>query len=330
MVEQGHEVTGVTMQLWPSSDEEGGCCSVVAVRDARRVCDSLGIAHYTLNFRDSFERQVVAPFADEYAAGRTPNPCIVCNDRLKFSELLAKVVAQGADYLATGHYARIVIGSDGMPWLARAADDEKDQTYFLYRMTAMQLSHTLFPVGTLTKSAVRARAAELGLAVATKPDSQEVCFATAGKHAQAVAARRPEALEPGDLVDSAGHVVGRHTGIANYTIGQRRGIGVGGGPPRYVTSIDASSNTVTVAEASEQLNVRRVVAEDLVWRGGPRLHADAMVRSRMQPQAASASVEDGQLVVEFRKPLGAVAPGQAVVCYRSDLVVGGGVVRCAS
>ena len=329
LIKAGHDVTGVTMQLWPSSDEEGGCCSVGAVRDARRVCDRLGVPHYTLNFRDAFEREVVGPFADEYAVGRTPNPCIVCNDRLKFSDLLSRVTVQGAEFLATGHYARIVSDASGVPWLARGLDPRKDQSYFLYRMTEQQLAHALFPVGELLKVDVRACAADLGLAVADKPDSQEVCFAAAGQHAAVVAERHPESLRPGDILDMRGQVLGRHRGVANYTIGQRRGIGLGGGPPRYVTAIDALANTIVVGEAAD-LMVERVVADEVVWRGGPSERVAAMVRYRMEPRPAEARLVDGQLHVAFDRPLEAVAAGQAVVCYQSDVVVGGGVVRCVS
>ena len=329
LIEAGHDVTGVTMQLWPSTDEEGGCCSMSAVRDARRVCDHLGIPHYTLNFREAFEREVVGPFADEYALGRTPNPCIVCNDRLKFSDLLSRVTAQGAEFLATGHYARIVRDASGAPWLARGLDPAKDQSYFLYRMTEEQLTHTLFPVGELCKDGVRARAADLRLAVADKPDSQEVCFAAAGQHAAVVGARHPASMRPGDMLDTHGDVLGRHRGVANYTIGQRRGIGLGGGPPRYVTAIDAQANTIVVGDAADLL-VERVVADDVVWRGGASERVDAMVRSRMEPRSAEARLVDGQLHVTFERSLEAVAAGQAVVCYQSDLVIGGGVVRCVS
>ncbi len=192
LLEQGHEVTGVTMQLWPSSDAEDGCCSVSAIRDARRVCDSLGIPHYSLNYREMFEREVVGPFAMEYAAGRTPNPCITCNDRVKFSDLLAKVATQGAEYLATGHYARIVERGGQGPWLATGRDSSKDQSYFLYRLTEQQMRHVLFPVGELRKSDVRAIAERMGLAVADKPESQETCFAVAGSHIPPVAQRAPD------------------------------------------------------------------------------------------------------------------------------------------
>ncbi|MDR3685400.1 MAG: tRNA 2-thiouridine(34) synthase MnmA [Coriobacteriia bacterium] len=329
LLEQGHDVTGVTMQLWPSSDDEGGCCSISAIRDARRVCDLLGIPHYTLNFREVFEEAVVGPFADEYAAGHTPNPCIVCNDILKFSDLLAKVMAQGADFLATGHYARIVRDTQGAPWLAKAVDRTKDQSYFLYRLSQPQLQHVLFPVGELRKTEVREIALRLGLAVAKKPDSQEVCFAPAGEHASVVRARRPKALTPGDIVDGEGRVVGHHDGIANYTVGQRKGLGVGGGSALFVVAIDATDNRVIVGPR-ESLRVTRVEAGDIVWRGATTSDATAMVRYRMEARAAVARVDGERLTVEFAEALEGVAPGQAVVCYRDDFVIGGGVIQCAS
>ena len=329
LIEQGHDVTGVTMQLWPSGDAEGSCCSVSAVRDARRVCDRLGIAHYALNFRDAFETEVVAEFAREYASGRTPNPCIVCNDRLKFSDLLARVSAQGADYLATGHYARVVRDADGTSWLARGVDRAKDQSYFLYRMTSTQLEHTLFPVGELEKSAVRAIAERLGLHVAEKPDSQEVCFASAGRHAEVVGARYPGALVAGDIVDSSGSVLGRHDGIAGYTVGQRKGLGIAAPEPLYVVAVDAAANRVVVGARGE-LAVSCTEARDVVWRGGDEAGLQAMVRYRMEPRAARAVVTAGRLEVRFDEPLFGVATGQAVVCYRDDLVIGGGRIECAS
>ncbi len=329
LLEQGHDVTGVTMQLWPSSDDEGGCCSVAAVRDARRVCDLLGIAHYSLNYRDAFEREVVQPFADEYAAGRTPNPCIVCNDRLKFADLLAKVSAQGADFLATGHYARIVRDATGECWLARGFDPSKDQSYFLYRLTRPQMAHALFPVGELSKSAVRAAAVRLGLHVAEKPDSQEVCFASAGEHATVVAGRHPEALTPGEIVDLSGAVLGRHHGIAHYTVGQRKGLGVAAPEPLYVVHIDADATRVVVGPRAA-LQVSRVVAGDVVWHGDPEERVRAVVRYRMAPVGAVARFDGERLVVEFTSGLEGVSPGQAVVCYREDICIGGGTITCAS
>lgn len=328
LLEQGHDVTGVTMQLWPSSDDEGGCCSVSAIRDARRVCDLLGIPHYTLNFREAFERTVVDAFADEYAAGRTPNPCIVCNDALKFSDLLAKAIAQGADFLATGHYARIVRDVEDAPWLARAVDPSKDQSYFLYRLTRAQMEHVLFPVGELRKSDVRDIAAEIGLAVAEKPDSQEVCFAPAGEHAAVVRSRHPEALAPGEIVDRSGSVLGRHEGIANYTVGQRKGLGIGGGPPLYVAAIDAPHNRIVVGERAD-LGVTSISAVNVVWHAGEEASVDAMVRYRMEAQPARAHYDGGTLSVRFERAVEAVATGQAVVCYEGDIVLGGGVIECA-
>jgi tRNA-specific 2-thiouridylase len=331
LLEQGHDVTGVTMQLWPSSADEGGCCSVSAVRDARRVCDLLGIPHYALNYRELFQREVVDPFADEYAAGRTPNPCIVCNDRIKFSDLLAKVMAQGADFLATGHYARIARDVQGAPWLAPGLDPAKDQSYFLYRLTRQQMAHVLFPVGELEKSEVRAIAARLGLAVAEKPDSQEVCFAAAGEHASVVAARHPEALIPGDIVNAGGDVLGRHDGLANYTVGQRKGLGIGGGEPLYVLALDVASNSVVVGPR-DTLAVHAVTATDVVWHlePGADIEVSAMVRYRMRPTDAHATLSGHKLIVRFAEALFGVAPGQAVVCYRDGVVVGGGVIECAT
>lgn len=330
LLEAGHEVTGVTMQLWPSGDDEGGCCSISAVRDAKRVCDLLGVAHYALNYRDVFEREVVTPFAEEYAAGRTPNPCIACNDRVKFSDLLAKVAAQGADFLATGHYARIERDEDGAPWLARAIDPDKDQSYFLYRLTRAQLEHVLFPVGELHKPDVRAYAARLGLHVAEKADSQEVCFAPAGEHAHVLAKRAPRGLTPGEIVDASGAVRGRHEGIGRYTVGQRKGLGIGGsGEPLYVVALDAASNRVVVGPL-DALRVARVEAASVIWNGDDEERVEAAVRYRMAGRSATARFEGARLVVDFDEPLEGVAPGQALVCYRGDRVLGGGVIECAS
>ena len=328
LLETGHDVTGVTMQLWPSSDADGGCCSVNAVRDARRVCDLLGIPHYALNFRDAFERDVVTPFADAYARGETPNPCIVCNDRLKFADLLAKVMAQEADYLATGHYARIVRDEDGVPWLARGIDARKDQSYFLYRLTVAQMERVLFPLGSLTKTEVRAIATRLGLPVAEKPESQEVCFAAAGEHSAVVGTRHPEALVPGPIVDRRGELLGRHAGLAHYTVGQRRGLGLSSQEPLYVLSIDANQNRLVVG-GLDDLEVGQVEARDAVWHSSPAMEAESVVRYRMTPVASRASYESGRLSVTFRQPVRGVAPGQAVVCYAGERVLGGGVIECA-
>jgi tRNA-uridine 2-sulfurtransferase len=329
LCEAGHDVTGVTMQIWPPGDDEGGCCSVSAVRDARRVCDLLGIPHYVLNFRDSFERTVIEDFVAEYAAGRTPNPCIVCNDIVKFGDLLHRVQLQGAEALATGHYARIVERKSGEPALCRGVDPAKDQSYFLYRLTAEQMSAVLFPVGELTKPQVRAHASRLGLAIAEKPDSQEVCFAKPGEHAVVVGSRRPSVLTAGEIVDRSGQVLGEHRGLANYTVGQRHGLGLGGGEARYVIALSAQGNRVVVGPR-DALQVRHLEASSVVWHAEPSARVNAMVRYRMAPVAASAHHEGDALTVEFDTPIEGVAPGQAVVCYDEDRVVGGGVIECAT
>lgn len=330
MLEQGHDVTGVTMQLWPSSDDEGGCCSVSAVRDARRVCDLLGIPHYALNFRDSFEREVVTPFAEEYASGRTPNPCIVCNDRVKYADLLSRVRAQGADILATGHYARIVHDDGGTPWLARGLDPTKDQSYFLYRMTREQLDLVRYPVGELRKSDVRAFAERIGLHVAEKPDSQETCFAPAGDYERVVRERVSDAFRPGEIVHVDGTPLGRHEGLGGYTVGQRKGLGIGGsGDPLYVVALEVSRNQVIVG-LRDALEVHVVQADGAVWHGQEQERVTAAVRYRMEARPATALHDGNTLKVTFDEPLHGVAPGQSVVCYRDDVVVGGGVIVCAS
>jgi len=325
LLEEGHDVTGVTMQLWPEGDAEGGCCSVSASRDARRVCDLLGIPHYVLQFRDVFEHAVVEPFRRAYAEGRTPNPCIVCNDVVKFEELLRRAQVQGAEFLATGHYARIVADERGGRWLRRAADENKDQSYFLYRMTPEQLGHVLFPVGELTKPQVRAKAIELGLPTARKTESQEVCFVPRDDYRAFLAASHRAAVQPGPIVDLEGRVLGRHEGVSGFTVGQRKGLGLAGGP-WFVVRTDAETATVVVGP-KEALAVRRVLARDLRWRGGGHEHVGAQLRYRGRALPAEATLADDALTVTLVEPEFGVAPGQAIVCYRGDIVIGGGTVE---
>lgn len=326
LLEQGHDVTGVTMQLWPEGDAEGGCCSVSAVRDAKRVCHLLGIAHYTLDFRESFKRAVVEPFREAYLAGRTPNPCIVCNDVVKFEDLLSRVKLQEAQFLATGHYARVEYDEHGLPWLAKAADAAKDQTYFLYRTTAEQLRHVLFPVGGLTKAEVRAYASRLALPTAAKAESQEICFVPRDDYRAFLAGEGSGANTPGPIVDEQGRVLGRHEGVVGFTVGQRKGLGLAGGP-WYVTAVDAETNTVTVG-SRDSLAVMRIECGDVRWRlddGAARVQVRH--RHRGQLYDAGARVKGGRLIVRLEVPAYGVAPGQAVVCYSGDRVVGGGVVE---
>jgi tRNA-specific 2-thiouridylase len=327
LVRAGHDVTGVTMQLWPSGDAEGGCCSVDTTRDAKRVCDMLGIPHYTLNFREYFQNAVVVPFCDTYAAGRTPNPCIVCNDVVKFEELWRRVELQGAEFLATGHYARIA-EREGERWLARGLDPHKDQSYFLYRMSRQQLGRTLFPVGDLAKSEVRSLAREMALPTAERAESQEICFVPGDDLDRFLRERRPEAFAPGVVLDGSGAVVGSHGGAGSLTVGQRRGLRLGGGGGRrYVTAVDAEHRVVTVGPRQD-LRVGSVRALETVWRGaGGPMRADVAVRYRAHPVAATVTFEDGVLTPELDEAVEAVARGQALVAYDGDVVVGGGVIE---
>ncbi len=342
LVEAGHDVTGVTMQLLPEGDAPGECCGEDTARSARRVCDTLGIPHFILNMREGFSARVVEPFAAEYARGRTPNPCIACNDRMKFSGLLGRVRTFGAEVLATGHYARVVSDSEGMRWLARGTDAEKDQSYFLYRLVPPALDAVLFPVGELHKSEVREKAAALGLPTAERADSQEVCFLGPGQLPRFVGDRYPDAIKSGPIIDVAGTVIGTHRGIARYTVGQRKGLGIASAEPLYVVGIDASRNSVIVGPR-DALQAAALEAGDAVWRlgdaaGGPGLAAGSatgvrvtvQTRYRMRPVPATARHDSGRLTVALDDPIDSVAPGQAVVCYVSDRVVGGGVIECSS
>ncbi len=329
LAEQGHDVTGVTMRLLAGRDDFGSCCSAEGVRAARRVCDGLGLPHYALEFSNEFEREVIEPYCDEYAAGRTPNPCIACNDRVKFSELMRRVALQGAESLATGHYARVVTDRAGVRRLARGFDTAKDQSYFLYRMTPAQLDRTLFPVGGLTKPEVREFARSFGLPTAERPESQETCFVPRDDVRAFVRGRRPDAFVAGEIRDAEGAVVGAHDGVPGYTIGQRRGLRVTGPARTFVTGIDAGSATVTVGSKGS-LAVRTVVTSDVVWRGSREQRVTARVRYRGPETAATATLSGDRLVVRFDEAVDAPAPGQALVCWDGDIVVGGGVIEEAS
>ena len=319
----GAETIGVTLQLYDQGEavgRAGSCCAGRDIRDARAVCDRLGIAHYVFDHASSFREQVIDDFADEYLAGRTPIPCVKCNMGPKFTDLFALARDLGADCLATGHYVRRVPGAHG-PELHRAADPARDQSYFLFATTQAQLDFLRFPLGGLPKPQVRALAAELGLGVAAKPDSQDICFVPDGDYATLVKKLRPEAEAGGEIVDESGRVLGAHRGLIHYTVGQRRGLEIGGlSEPLYVLRLDPVRRQVVVGP-KRALAVRAARIEGINWLGGD--HAGAMtakVRSLARP--VPARLIDDRVV--FDTPEYGVAPGQAAVLYAGERVLGGG------
>jgi tRNA-specific 2-thiouridylase len=330
--DEGWEVVGVTLRLYDSgaaAGKPGSCCAGKDIRDARRVADTLGIAHYVIDEEAVFKRDVIAPFADAYVRGETPIPCVACNSTVKFRDLLGLARELGGEALATGHYARREEGPDG-PRLLKGADPARDQSYFLFATTREQLGFVRFPLGGFTtKTETRAIAARHGLAVADKPDSQDICFVPGGDYARIVEKLRPEAADPGDIVDLEGRVLGRHRGIIHYTVGQRRGLNLGGGDPLYVVRLDAAARRVIVGPRAALANAT-VTVRDLNWLGeriepGVPLRAAVKIRSTRPPAAAAVTLlPDGGALVELDQPEEAVAPGQACVIYDGDRVLGGG------
>jgi tRNA-uridine 2-sulfurtransferase len=320
----GHDVVGVTMKLW-GGESDTGCCSVSDVDDARRVAQQLGITHHVWNFGDEFERDVVGPYVDDHRRGATPNPCIECNRRLKFDRLVARARAVGFDAVATGHHARIVERPDGTRRLARGADAAKDQSYVLYVLGQPELAYTRLPVGELTKSEVRAEAAALGLRTADKPDSQDVCFVTSAAGRRGFLGRRMD-LHPGRVVDGDGRQVGAVPAVELVTVGQRKGLGLaGGGEPRYAVAVDLATATVRVGNPGELLR-DAVRLERVVWAGAPAAGAvDAQASAHGAARPATVEPAGGGAVVRFARPQRRVAPGQSVVLYQGDEVVGGGI-----
>jgi tRNA-specific 2-thiouridylase len=336
--EAGHEVIGLAMKTHGEAPRANrACCTPDDMRDARRVADGLDIPFYVLNYADVFAEQVIAPFVAAYRAGRTPNPCVACNDKVKFAPLLARAKLLGADRLATGHYARIVDATavPGQLSLCRGVDAKKDQSYFLYRLDQAQLRMLMFPLGHLRKEEVRAEARRLGLQVADKQESQEICFVGAEGYAKTVERLGGDAPRPGDVVDVAGKVLGRHLGIHHYTLGQRRGVGIASAEPLYVVGLDAATATVRVGPKTALL-ARSVHLEDVVWAAGTPPPVDSIVavqqRHRQVPQlarivATTPDVAGGvALHLMFLQPEVRAAPGQAAVLYVDDHVVGGGTI----
>lgn len=333
LVEQGHDVIGVTLHLWDYPDDgsvRGRCCAPEDIFDARRVADKLGIFHYTYDRRAQFEREVVAPFVDAYLSGTTPSPCVQCNRGVKVRELFQIAEDLGAAYVATGHYARVDAAHEP-PALLRALDHGKDQSYFLHMLPPEVLARLMFPLGTSSKSEVREQALRLGLSGADKGESQELCFVQQGRYAEFVSQRAPERVRPGDIVDEAGRQLGAHAGIHRFTLGQRKNLGVATGERAYVVSVDAATARVTVGARERLLSqgarlTRASLAPDVVL----PITCEVAVRYRGRPERAHVQrLGTGGLEIRFTEPMHAVVPGQVAVLYRGERVLGGGTIDAA-
>lgn len=330
----GYDVIGVTMQIWQKEaavvSEEGGCCGLSAVEDARRVAHALEIPYYVMNFRDEFQKRVIDYFVAEYAAGRTPNPCIACNRYVKWEALLQRSLAIGADYIATGHYARVMQLPNGRYTLKVSKTAAKDQTYALYNLTQEQLAHTLMPVGEFTKDEIRALAEELALPVAHKPDSQEICFIPDNDYGGFLDRELGGQIPEGNFVDRLGNVLGRHKGITHYTIGQRKGLNLAMGHPVFVTEIRPETNEVVIGEA-EDVFTDRLICKDLNFMSIPDLEGEMEVMAKIRynhrgSRCIIRRIDAEHVECYFPEKVRAVTPGQAVVFYEEDYVVGGGTI----
>jgi tRNA-specific 2-thiouridylase len=338
LAEQGHDVIGVSMQLYDNSQVTesgsrafGTCCTIDDLYDARRVAATIGIPHYIVNFESQFGEHVISNFVREYIAGRTPIPCSHCNSDLKFAELLDRAKAYDAQQLATGHYARITQDEEGRYHLHRGADNSKDQTYFLFSLTQEQLSRAAFPVGHLDKDTVRAHALRLNLHVTSKPDSQEICFVPDGDYAKFVEKQAPEAARAGTVVDNDGRVLGTHGGVHRFTIGQRKGLGLSSSEPLYVLEIKPEAAQVVVG-SRDALGRTHLTAKGVNWVSGEApsdwLRVSAQIRHRHAAAPAQVRRTDEERIeLQFDAPQTAVTPGQAVVFYEGDEVLGGGWIE---
>ncbi len=335
--EAGYEVIGVTMQIWPrgkeaDKDRFGGCCGLGDIEDAKRVAYKLGVPHYVMDFRDIFAQKVIADFCQEYHLGRTPNPCIRCNQYIKFDALLERAKGLGADFVASGHHARIEEADAGGRYLLKKGIDQgKDQSYVLYTLTQPQLKRILMPIGDFTKEQVRDMARERGLPVAAKPESQEICFIPDDDYASFLKNYIPQAAEPGPIRDRQGNILGEHRGIMCYTIGQRKGLGISAKDPLYVTDIISKENAIVVG-SKEAVYGTELIASGLNWISLARLKQTLNARAKIrylhrEAEAEVVPVGEGKARVRFKKPQMAIAPGQAIVFFHGDSVIGGGTIE---
>lgn len=334
--QKGYDVIGVTMQIWQEEadniqEENGGCCGLSAVHDARRVADQLEIPYYVMNFRKEFKENVIDYFVHEYLEARTPNPCIACNRYVKWEALLKRSLDIGADYIATGHYARVIQLPNGRYTLKQSVTQAKDQTYALFNLTQDQLSHTLMPVGDYSKDQIRKIAEEIHLMVANKPDSQEICFVPDDDYANFIKEETGTEIPEGNFVDLDGNILGRHKGIIHYTIGQRKGLGISMGHPIYVKEIRTDTNEVILANEEKSIFSTVLTADNINYMGAekfePGMEMTGKIRySHKGEKCVVKACEDGKITLEFANPVRAVTPGQAVVLYDGDYVLGGGII----
>lgn len=332
--EEGYEVIGGTMHIFPdyeeATDREDHCCSYSAVRDAKRVAQKLDIPHFVFNLQEEFQKKVIDYFVDEYSRGRTPNPCVMCNKEIKFEALHKKAIEIGCDYIASGHYAKIE-NENGRYILKKGLDENKDQSYMLYVLNQEQLSQTLFPLSEYTKDEIRAKAKELGFSVHNKAESQEICFVPDDDYVRFLDTNYPEISKSGPILDTKGNQLGTHEGLAHYTIGQRRGLGISMGYPIYVTELDYQNNAVIVGK-DEAVFSEGLIAEDINFIPfediDGRMEVEAQIRYNSYPVKAYIEKNRGnELKVEFEEPQRAITPGQSVVFYLDDLVLGGGIIK---